>query len=244
MNTESGYIPPAELYREDIKKEYFQYSTKFVVGQHEEVVVVGNDKPSTRNSIRINETLVTHANAHYSKDQIYEIKDRHSIDSVEANRTIDDHRGFEMSLERTPRMPDDDKLHQLPGSLGSFELYNVNAYQDRLPKQIAEEGGIFFAMWQREALWLNFKSRFSNKFAVRVFVGHVNAISGLTMEEQRSKGKKEKEHGEEEEPQDYLVVPGQKWLDGICVAPGIVRQFVAMPRKSIFLSSRSSALLS
>jgi hypothetical protein len=31
--------------------------------------------------------------------------------------------------------------------------------------------------------------------------------------------------------QDYVVVPGQEWLDGICVAPGIVRQFVAMPRK-------------
>lgn len=32
--------------------------------------------------------------------------------------------------------------------------------------------------------------------------------------------------------QDYIVVPGQKWLDGICVAPGIVRQFVVMPCKS------------
>ena len=30
-------------------------------------------------------------------------------------------------------------------------------------------------------------------------------------------------------PQDYLVVPGQPWLDGFCVRKGVVRQFVAMP---------------
>jgi hypothetical protein len=30
-------------------------------------------------------------------------------------------------------------------------------------------------------------------------------------------------------PQDYLVVPEQPWLDGYCVQKGIIRQFVAMP---------------
>jgi hypothetical protein len=30
-------------------------------------------------------------------------------------------------------------------------------------------------------------------------------------------------------PQDYLVVPTQPWLDGYCVEKGIIRQFVAMP---------------
>lgn len=30
-------------------------------------------------------------------------------------------------------------------------------------------------------------------------------------------------------PQDYLVCPEQPWLDGFAVAPGIIRQFVAMP---------------
>lgn len=34
----------------------------------------------------------------------------------------------------------------------------------------------------------------------------------------------------EDQQQDFIVLPGQKWLDGICVAPGVVRQFVAMPR--------------
>ncbi|MYB97986.1 MAG: hypothetical protein F4123_09440 [Gemmatimonadetes bacterium] len=31
------------------------------------------------------------------------------------------------------------------------------------------------------------------------------------------------------DPQNYLVVPDQPWLDGYCVERGIIRQFVAMP---------------
>lgn len=31
------------------------------------------------------------------------------------------------------------------------------------------------------------------------------------------------------DPQDYLVVPDQPWLDGFCVQKGLIRQFVAMP---------------
>lgn len=29
--------------------------------------------------------------------------------------------------------------------------------------------------------------------------------------------------------QDYIVVPDQKWIDGVATAPGQVKQFVAMP---------------
>jgi hypothetical protein len=32
-----------------------------------------------------------------------------------------------------------------------------------------------------------------------------------------------------EEPQNYLVIPTQPWLDGFCVREGVIRQFVAMP---------------
>ena len=31
------------------------------------------------------------------------------------------------------------------------------------------------------------------------------------------------------EPQDYVVVPGQPWLDGFSVGAGLIRQFVALP---------------
>lgn len=69
-------------------------------------------------------------------------------------------------------------------------------------------------------MWLNFQQG-SYKYAVRVFVDHVNAITGQEMQ----KGLDTKD---ESKLQDYVVIPGQEWLDGICIAPGIVRQFVAM----------------
>ncbi|KAI4950449.1 hypothetical protein J4E91_004331 [Alternaria rosae] len=122
-------------------------------------------------------------------------------------------------------MPDDNKLHQLPGSLGSYDLFSVEMYADRLPASIREAGGVFFPMWQREAMWLNFQSELhkrADECAVRVFAGHINAISGLNMDE-ASKGQ------QNEQLQDYIVIPNQQWLDGICVTPGVVRQFVAMP---------------
>ncbi|CAN9310331.1 unnamed protein product [Alternaria alternata] len=119
-------------------------------------------------------------------------------------------------------MPDDNKLHQLPGSLGSYDLFSVEAYSSHLPNNICKSGGVFFPMWQREAMWLNFEPK-QHKWAVRVFMGHVNTISGRTMEETANKEVEDRQ-------QDYIVLPGQQWLDGICVAPGVVRQFVAMPQ--------------
>lgn len=73
------------------------------------------------------------------------------------------------------------------------------------------------------------------KYAVRVFVGRVNAVSGQLMDEEPASD-------EAGRKQDYIVIPGQKWLDGICVAPGVVRQFVAMPCKIIRPSVLASGL--
>ncbi|RDW90048.1 RING finger protein [Aspergillus mulundensis] len=128
---------------------------------------------------------------------------------------IDD--SLELEFHRTLRMPDDNKIHPLPASQGRFPLYNVDAFASRLPERITKRGGVFFPMWQREALWINFHNRNRKKhYAIRVNVGNVNAISGLDIYETTGK-------------QDYIVVPGQDWLDGIAVGPGVVRQFVAMP---------------
>jgi hypothetical protein len=79
-------------------------------------------------------------------------------------------------------------------------------------------------MWQREALWLSFHATNHGKYAVRVYMGQINAVSGQNMME-----KKHITDGQTGMQQDYVVIPGQKWIDGVCVAPGIVRQFVAMP---------------
>jgi hypothetical protein len=73
-------------------------------------------------------------------------------------------------------------------------------------------------MYQREALWIAFSAPDWHPHAVKVGVGAVDAVGGgpwgLTLGA---------------DPQDYLVVPDQPWLDGINAGAGVVRQFVAAP---------------
>jgi hypothetical protein len=71
-------------------------------------------------------------------------------DHVQTSVNVDD--ALQLIFHRTVRMPDYDRLHSLPDSLGNFPLYNTEDYVDRLPKHILEKGGIFLPMWQREAL--------------------------------------------------------------------------------------------
>jgi hypothetical protein len=75
-----------------------------------------------------------------------------------------------------------------------------------------------------EAMWINFESLNKKRFAVRLFLGGVNGISGevaigdMTSLIRRMNSLASK--------QDYIVLPDQKWLDGIATSPGIVKQFV------------------
>ena len=79
-------------------------------------------------------------------------------------------------------------------------------------------------MYQAEALWINFSSESDSQmgvsypFAVKIAAGKINAVTG-----------DEWSNGLVKDPQDYLVVPDQPWLDGFCVQKGLIRQFVAMP---------------
>jgi len=93
-----------------------------------------------------------------------------------------------------------------------------------VPRGWLEHGGVMLPMHQAEAMWLNFDSAYipehetSYPFAVKIAAGKIDAVTG----ENWTNGL----HGL---PQDYLVVPGQPWLDGFCVEKGTIRQFVAMP---------------
>ena len=78
-------------------------------------------------------------------------------------------------------------------------------------------------------MWVNFTC--SSPFAIKIYVGGVNAISGVPSHEtaaskvvQRSMLK-----NNPEKMQDYIVTPLQRWLDGIATKDGTVRQFVSMP---------------
>ncbi|RPJ56389.1 MAG: hypothetical protein EHM24_30470, partial [Acidobacteria bacterium] len=130
-----------------------------------------------------------------------------------------------IQFQRTLRIPDDDQDYPLPPGLGAFPLRHVDDFAARLPAAWVERGGVMLPMYQSEAMWLNFSAgydeqrRVSYPFAVKIATGKINAVSGGTW----TKGLHRRPR------QDYVVVPEQPWLDGYCVAKGIIRQFVAMP---------------
>lgn len=129
-----------------------------------------------------------------------------------------------IEFQRTLRIPDDGKDHFLPPGFGAFPLRHVDDFAGTVPALWLEHGGVMLPMHQSEAMWLNFDSEFLSghgapyPFAVKIAAGKINAVTG----ERWTNGL----HGD---PQDYLTVPGQPWLDGFCVEKGVIRQFVAMP---------------
>lgn len=125
---------------------------------------------------------------------------------------------FRVSFQRTLRIPDDGRRHPLPPGLGCFPLRRVDDHLERVPESWRARGGVFLPMYQREAMWLYFDGPDWKPHAVKVGVGKVCAVTGRPWSD-RLNGDR----------QDYLVAPPQPWLDGICVARGSIRQFVAMP---------------
>ena len=121
-----------------------------------------------------------------------------------------------VDFQRTLRIPDDNREYPLPPGLGRFPLQQVDDYADGAPQSWQKHGGVFLPMYQAEAMWISFEA--SYPMAVKVAAGKVNALTGDEWKNEISRN-----------PQDYLVVPDQPWLDGFCVQEGMVRQFVAMP---------------
>ena len=77
-------------------------------------------------------------------------------------------------------------------------------------------------------MWIRFDSR--HRFAIKVHLGGVNAISGEPMDENTAtKLRRLNSMANNKSIQDYVVTPDQLWLDGIASEDGCVRQFVAMP---------------
>ena len=121
-----------------------------------------------------------------------------------------------IDFQRTLRIPDDDREYPLPAGLGRFPLRHVDDFAGRVPRAWIEHGGVMLPMYQSEALWLHFRGEYP--FAVKIAAGKINAVSGEGWRD-----------GLHRDPQDYMIVPEQPWLDGYCVEKGIIRQFVAMP---------------
>ena len=125
---------------------------------------------------------------------------------------------LDFDFQRTLRIPDNDEVHFLPPGLGSFPLRNIDRYADTAPAHWRERGGVMLPMFQSEAMWINFHAHDGYPFLVKIAAGGINAVTGETWNDDVTA-----------DPQNYLVLPDQPWLDGFCVTKGEIRQFVAMP---------------
>lgn len=127
-----------------------------------------------------------------------------------------------VKLHRTFRIPDDGKKYPLPPSCGSFPVRHVDDFSGKVPQKWMGRGGVMVPLYQSEAMWLQFDPQFSNlhnhhyPFAVKVATGKVSALTGKKWSKKLKDG-------------DYMVSPGQPWLDGYVVDGGTIRQFVAAP---------------
>jgi hypothetical protein len=143
---------------------------------------------------------------------------------------------------RTVRIPEDKKNYELPPDLGIFPMFDIRPFSEKLPPSMVAQGGLFLPMYREsyiiqwkcsetekdiemEAMWINFDCIGGAEFIIRPFLGGVNGITGESLVgDMGTLLRKMNRHSPQ---QDYLVLPDQKWLDGISTAPGVVKQFVA-----------------
>jgi hypothetical protein len=131
---------------------------------------------------------------------------------------------LDITFKRTLRIPDDNKLYPLPLGLGAFPLEHIDDFAENVPPEWIGHGGVMLPIHQAEAMYIEFDSQYIGPhrtrypFAVKVAAGKINAITGEAWRNDLVR-----------DPQDYVVSPGQAWLDGYYSADSTVRQFVAMP---------------
>jgi tetratricopeptide (TPR) repeat protein len=123
-----------------------------------------------------------------------------------------------ISFRRTLRVPEDGREYPLPADLGTLPIYRIEEYADKVPPHWLDEGGFFIPLYQREALFIQFGGVPWRPNIAKVAVGRINAITGKPYDENIRRHE-----------QDYVVMPDQKWLDGINTGKDTVSQFVAMP---------------
>lgn len=182
--------------------------------------------------INENETLVTFYNRYIMnrRQNQPELLITHKLDGICATDTLMKEDCL-VRLNRTVRVPEDDKVHELPATFGPLPLINLSKCDDaRVPPVMRSKGGFVTPMLQREAMCISLSSeqysdRWRNSykeppclFTMRLYAGGVNVLSGKPSTENNS------------EDQDYYVLPLQKRIDGFRTADSAkVKQFVAMP---------------
>ena len=138
--------------------------------------------------------------------------------SVDAVWVVDDDQllidGISARFIRTLRVSEDG-LNALPPGFEQFPLRVVDVDDPRLPGYMRERGGVMLPIYPHEAMWLSFIAALPA--ALQVGAGGRCAVTGGELTDDLSR-----------DPQNYVVLPTQPWLDGFKTADGEVRQFVAV----------------
>jgi hypothetical protein len=131
--------------------------------------------------------------------------------------------GVKIDFQRTLRLPDNGETHHLPPGLGSFPLRHIEDFDLGYNNHLKKRGGVIMPMFQADAVWINFDSinitgEEDYPIAVKIGTGKVCAVSGDDWISSLNRN-----------PQDYIVVPDQPWIDGYNVGKDVVKQFIAAP---------------
>ena len=64
---------------------------------------------------------------------------------------------LDISFQRTIRVPDGKGDSELPPGMGTFPLYSVTDYAEKMPKEMAVKGGLFLPMYRMlsPSIWLS-----------------------------------------------------------------------------------------
>lgn len=169
-------------------------------------------------------------------------------DNIVLTRPVDKlQQALKISFQRTVRVADNGKTSNLPAGFGKFPLKEIENYAHNLPNHMVRKGGFFFPMYsksiripvppflrvrltmrtEREAMWIKLTS--TEPFALKVYVGGINAISGEPAIETEATVRRRLDLLDRHQCiQDYVITPDQKWIDGVACENGTVRQFVAV----------------
>jgi hypothetical protein len=123
-----------------------------------------------------------------------------------------------VQFHRTLRVPDTGQW-PLPAGLGSFPMTRGTELLADAPERWRDPGVLVVPMYPQEAMWLSFSAQ--EPLALQVSVGARCALTGQAHREELS-----------QDPQNYLALPEQPWLDGVHAGEGVVSQFVAVRKGS------------
>lgn len=72
---------------------------------------------------------------------------RKAKDTIHISRSVTDN--LDISFQRTIRVADGKGVSELPPSMGTFPLYSIAEYKDKLPAAMGAKGGAFLTMYRK-----------------------------------------------------------------------------------------------